>query len=218
MTYKLVIFDFDGTLADSFPWFLSVMNQVAEECGLRTIADHELEELRHMSARQIIKRQRVAPWKLPRAAMRLHELMAADAEQIRPFPGVADLLDQLSDAGLRVALVTSNSEANARLILGESACTRIEHFDCGASVFGKASKFRKTMKRLGATPAQTLCVGDELRDLDAARKVRAAFGAVGWGYTHPDALQAGKPTHYFPTLDDLAQLLLPAGEGRRAQG
>lgn len=209
MTYKLVIFDFDGTLADSFPWFLSVMNQVAEECGLRTIAEHELEELRRLSARQIVKRQRVAPWKLPRAAVRLHELMAADADQIRPFPGVCELLDRLVEAGVRTALVTSNSETNARLILGEAAA-RIEHFDCGASVFGKAAKFRKAMKRLGATPAQTLCVGDELRDHDAARKVRAAFGAVGWGYTHPDALRAGKPTHFFPTVDDLARTVLPA--------
>lgn len=209
MTYKLVIFDFDGTLADSFPWFLSVMNQVAQECGFRTIADHELEELRHLSARQIVRRQRVAPWKLPRAAVRLHELMAADADQIRPFPGVPELLERLAASDVRTALVTSNSETNARLILGEAAAARIEHFDCGASVFGKAAKFRKAMKRLGAAPAETLCVGDELRDQDAARKVRAAFGAVGWGYTHPDALQAGGPTHYFPTLDDLARTLLP---------
>lgn len=218
MTYKLVIFDFDGTLADSFPWFLSVMNQVAEECGLRTIGDHELDELRHLSARQIMKRQRVAPWKLPRAAMRLHELMAADAAQIRPFPGVADLIEQLAEAGVRRALVTSNSETNARAILGPDTAARIEHFDCGASVFGKASKFRRAMRRLGATPAETLCVGDELRDQDAARAVRAAFGAVGWGYTHPEALQAGKPTHYFPALDDLTRLLLPSQQGRCAQG
>lgn len=214
MTYKLVIFDFDGTLADSFPWFLSVMNQVAEECGFQTIADHELDELRRLSAREIMKRQRVPAWRLPRAAKRLHQLMTADADKIRPFPGVHDLLERLADAQVRIALVTSNSEANARLILGPEAASRIELFDGGASLFGKASKFRRTMKRLGVTPAETICVGDELRDHDAARKVRAAFGAVGWGYTHPDALRAGEPTHFFPTLDDLAQTLLPSRNAR----
>jgi phosphoglycolate phosphatase len=208
--YRLVIFDFDGTLADSYAWFLSVLNRVAAEFGFPAIPPEEIEELRRLSARAIVKRQRVPVWKLPRTAARVHELMARDAAAIRPFPGVVELLDALAANDVRIALVTSNSEANVRAILGPAAVARIEHFDCGAALFGKARKFRRTMKRLKVKPAETLCVGDELRDHDAARAARAAFGAVAWGYTHPEALQANRPDHFFSSLDDLARTVLPA--------
>jgi phosphoglycolate phosphatase len=210
VTYRLVIFDFDGTLADSFPWFLSVVNRVAGEFGLSGVPPEEVDALRRLSARELVRRQNVPAWMIPQIALRLRELMTAELDRISPFPGVAELIDDLALAGVQTALVTSNSAVNARAILGPACAGRFDHFECGASIFGKPAKFRRVVRRAGVAAAETLCVGDELRDHEAARAARLDFGAVAWGYTAPEALQAVGPDHFFPTVEALARALLPA--------
>ena len=56
MKYKLVIFDFDGTLADSFEWFLGVVGELAARHKFKTFARSELDELRGSSARTVLAR------------------------------------------------------------------------------------------------------------------------------------------------------------------
>ena len=63
--YDLIIFDLDGTLVDTFPWFLRNLNQVAAKFRFRGVQDHEVEALRHFSARQLIAHLKVPAWKLP---------------------------------------------------------------------------------------------------------------------------------------------------------
>ena len=63
--YDLVIFDFDGTLADTFPWFCSVINDVADEYGFRRVTENQLEEFRSLGATEIIQRLEVPRRKLP---------------------------------------------------------------------------------------------------------------------------------------------------------
>ena len=55
MKYRLAIFDFDGTLADSFPFFIRVFDQLADRHGFRRIAPDEVPALRHYSARQMMR-------------------------------------------------------------------------------------------------------------------------------------------------------------------
>jgi len=139
MPYSLVIFDLDGTLADSFPWFLRNVNDVADRFGFRRIADDDVESLRHAGSREIIRRQEVPMWKLPLIARHMRRMKAADLDGIPLFPGVETMLQGLRDGGLTLALVTSDHEANARRPLG-AAANLFAHFDCGASLFGKASE------------------------------------------------------------------------------
>ncbi len=65
VTYQLVIFDFDGTLADSFPWFVQVFATLAKRYRFRRITEQEGAMLRGYSARQIIRYLDIPAWKLP---------------------------------------------------------------------------------------------------------------------------------------------------------
>jgi phosphoglycolate phosphatase len=207
---RLVILDFDGTLADSFPWFLDVLNGVADRYRFRRVRGDQVDMLRGRSARQIIAHLGIPFWKLPLVARHMRGLAARDAERIRLFPGVADMLDELSGSGLTLAIVTSNSEENVRRTLGPSA-SRIAIFSCGSSTFGKAAKFRTVTKQAGVPPQAVLCIGDELRDLEAARACGMRFGAVGWGYTRLDALEAAAPDIVFRAVAEIAaELTRPA--------
>jgi len=68
LPYSLAIFDLDGTLVDSFPWFLRTINDVADRFGFRSVRDEDVEGLRHASTRDILSRLEVPLWKLPAIA------------------------------------------------------------------------------------------------------------------------------------------------------
>ena len=200
---RLVIFDFDGTLCDSGDWFLSVIDHLAGIFHFRTIKPDEVEMLRHKSSREVIKYLQIARWKLPFIAWYVRRLVGRNVGQIQLFPGMPDMLEQLRAMGLRIALVTSNSEDNARRILGPDNAGRIEYFACGSSLFGKAPKFRKTLKELGVAANEAVAIGDETRDVDAAREVGMRAGSVLWGYNTEDVLVRMKPDALFREPQDI---------------
>ncbi|WP_456746445.1 HAD-IA family hydrolase [Bradyrhizobium sp. USDA 4354] len=215
MPYALAIFDLDGTLADSFPWFLRTINDVADRFSFRRVAHEEIEGLRHASSREILARLEVPLWKLPAIARHARRLKAEAASEISLFAGVEAMLRTLAENGVQLALVTSDSEVNAREKLGESAAL-FSHFDCSASLFGKAAKFRRVIRRARVEPVQVISIGDEVRDLEAARAVGIACAAVCWGYAAPAALRAHKPDHVFERMDEIVSTLCPGAVARRA--
>jgi phosphoglycolate phosphatase len=206
MRYKLVIFDFDGTLADSFPWFCRILNDVADRFRFKRTEPHEIDVLRTMSARDLMRHFGIPAWKMPFIAHHIRKRKSLELGETRLFGGVDRMLRELSDAGITLALVTSNSEANARAILGESA-DLIRIYECGVSMFGKGARFRKVLRRSRIAPNDTISIGDEIRDLEAAQKQGIAFGAVTWGYTTAEALVARSPSMEFRTIDEIAARL-----------
>jgi len=211
MRYRLAIFDFDGTLADSAGWFVGVLNDLARRHGFRQVDEVEIEALRRCGNREIIRRLAVPRWKLPLIAASLRARMAEEAAAIALFPGVEAALLALGGAGVVCAVVSSNAEANVRRILGPDAAAAVSHFACGAGLFGKARLFRRVMRRADVPASQTICIGDEQRDIEAARAAGAAAGAVLWGYASPDLLVRCGPTLAFERPADIALRLLPQG-------
>lgn len=207
MRYSHLIFDFDGTLADTFPSFLENMKKTAEHFGLRDIDETLIEELRSLGAREIIQRLGIPAWKVPLVARFTRRLIADNAAELKLFPGIPELLAMLRQRGHTLSIVSSNSEANIRAILGAENVAHIAHFACGASLFGKASRFRQVLKRSGTTAAVSLAIGDEIRDIEAAREVGLAFGAVSWGYTRGEALRAHASTFVFDRVEDILGVL-----------
>ncbi|HTG32482.1 MAG TPA: HAD hydrolase-like protein [Thermoanaerobaculia bacterium] len=207
MLYRLAIFDFDGTLADSFPWFLGMVNGLADAHGFRRIEEHEIEMLRGQGARQIAGHFGVPAWKLPRIAHDMRRQMTRDIAGIALFPGVDRLLRELAGRGIRLAIVTSNSLGNVRQVLGPDSAALIQHYECGASLFGKRPKLRAVLRASGVPAAEAISIGDEIRDLEAARAEGIAFGAVTWGYTNPEALRAQNPEKMFVSPEEILQKL-----------
>jgi phosphoglycolate phosphatase len=207
MRYRLAIFDFDGTLADSFPWVMGMMNEVADRFNFRRVEDHEIDSLRLCDAREIMRRLGIRRWKLPMIAHYVRSRMAADVHQIHMFPGAADMLTELSEAGVRLVVVSANGEETIRKVLGVHAA-RIEAYAGGVSLFGKRSKLMRMSKLTGVPAAQALVIGDEIRDLDASRAAHMAFGAVSWGSTRPPAFIARSPDYLFAEMAEISATIL----------
>jgi phosphoglycolate phosphatase len=205
--YKLVIFDFDGTLADSSRWLARELPPLAVRFGFRQVCEAEIETLRSKHTREILEYLGVSRWKLPFIARRLRQRMGQDAAEIQLFPGAKALLRRLAGQGVVLGVVSSNSAENVRRILGPEAAALVEHYECGAALFGKAAKFRKVVRRARVKPCETLCIGDETRDIEAARQAGLASGAVVWGYARRELLASRAPTWLFETPDDVADRL-----------
>lgn len=205
--FPLVVFDFDGTLADSAEWFIRSLNGVARRYGFREASAEEIEALRGASTREVLRRLRVPVWRLPAIARHMRALVRRDAAAIQLFPGVEDLLATLHAAGVQIAIVSSNAEDNVRRVLGDGVAQRIDRFVCGASLFGKAAKIRALIRSSGLAPSQVLCIGDETRDVEAAHAAGARAGAVAWGYARPAALERALPDFLFHSIHDLRESL-----------
>lgn len=210
---RLIAFDFDGTLADTFRWFCDNLNEVAARYRFRRVEADETERLRGLGARAILKDLGIPAWKVPLIARHMRALATRDAGQVRLFPGVPEMLADLDAAGFRLAVVSSNSEANVRRALRASAGL-IRHYDCGASLFGKARHLRAVARAAGVEPAAMLAVGDELRDAEAAAQAGCAFAAVAWGYNSSEALAGARPVHLFAEPGEVAPAL--AGSNGRS--
>lgn len=205
--YALAIFDFDGTLADSWGVMGRAIVEAAGQFGYRPLTAEESERLRGLDNRAVMAAMGVKMWQLPRIALHMRQVALSQADQIPLFAGTADLLRGLDAAGVRIAVVSSNGEEVIRRVLGADLCALVCDMDCGAAIFGKAAKFRRVVRRAGVTPAQAIGVGDEGRDIDAALAAGMASAAVTWGYATRDLLESRSPSHVVTSMGELLQVL-----------
>jgi phosphoglycolate phosphatase len=206
MRYRLAIFDFDGTLADSFPFFLSVFNRIADEHGFRRVDLDHIERLRHFGTREMMRHVGMPAWKLPLAAASFKTLMRENAGQVRLFPQVDHALRELARGDVKLTIVSSNAEDNVRQVLGPELSPLISQYECGMSIFGKTARIRKVLRCAATAPAAALYIGDQTTDADAARRAGVAFAAVHWGYAPIEALRKVAPEHEFDLPASLAAI------------
>jgi phosphoglycolate phosphatase len=205
MRYRLVIFDFDGTLADTLPWMRSVFNELADEHGFRKVPLEEHGRFQDLHGSALLKALDLPLWKLPRVVSAMRSKMALHVDQLSLFAGIDEMLRRLSLSGARLAIVSSNSQVNVEKILGTKNTALIQHFACGVSMMGKASRLHAVVRKSGVARENSIYIGDEIRDAEAARKADIAFGAVSWGQHSVGALLAENPAEVFSSIQDLME-------------
>jgi phosphoglycolate phosphatase len=207
LKYRLAIFDFDGTLADTLPWMRSVFNELAEAHRFRRVEPHEFEGFRDLHGTALLRELGLPLWKLPRVMNDMRHRMAAHTGTLSLFPGMNEALQRLAGSGVQLGIVSSNSRENVERVLDAENTKLMAHFAGGVSLFGKASKLREVLRRSKVSAQESIYIGDEIRDAEAAAKVGMAFGAVTWGQQSAEALRAQNPTEMFATVQEMADKL-----------
>lgn len=195
--YKLAVFDSDGTLADTLPWFRAAYNQMAAKHGIAPLPEGQDDLLHTLSGRELLDHLQIPIWKLPRLVTGMRRLMAEHIHEFSLFEGIAASLQRLASNGVVLGVVSSNSRANVETILGPASAPLINHWACGASMFGKASKLRTVLRASGFPAREAIYIGDEVRDAEAAHKAGMAYGAVAWGIHRLETLQAQNAAEIF---------------------
>lgn len=212
MNYRLVVFDFDGTLADSMAATVHIFQTIGPRLGLKPF--HDLEAARRMPTRKVLKAVGCTFWKMPKIIRAFQAAAAEHAPHLKLHSGVPDALAALHARGTRLGILSSNREANIRTCLAANGVEDLFAFVVGhPQLFGKARAIRRIRRRERVEAADMVYVGDESRDLDAAKKAGVSVAAVGWGYHAPELLAGMNPTLMLHQPADLTRL---AGDGTTA--
>ncbi|MDH5673002.1 MAG: HAD-IA family hydrolase [Myxococcales bacterium] len=204
MAVRCVIFDFDGTMADSFDVALSIANRIAPEYGYRPALPDEVDRLRTCSYPELARELGVKTHKIPFIAARVRKEMQQVAGALRPTAGLPAVLEQLHTRGYSLGVFSSNSRRNVEIFLRENGLESFDFISTASNVWGKQRHLRSLMRRRGLSHNEVIYVGDETRDIDACRALRVPVIAVSWGYTAASRLQLHEPSFL---IDEPTQLL-----------
>jgi phosphoglycolate phosphatase len=194
MRERCVVFDLDGTLADTARDLIPVLNRTVAAAGVRAVGPEQIRTVAGNGARAMIERAfalsgiRLTP-NLHDSLFRrfLADYEANIAANTVLYDDVEAALSKLAQAGHPLAVCTNKPVAMARLLLEKLG---IAH-RFGAIAGGDSFDFRKpdprhlteTIRLAGALPSRAIMVGDSLTDIRAARQAGVPVIAVDWGYS-----------------------------------
>jgi phosphoglycolate phosphatase len=203
---KTLIFDFDGTIADSFELALDIAYDLM---GMERLSQAEINRLRGLPAAKIIRELHIPITKLPRIVIKGRQKMHERMHEVQPFEGMPEVLAALhTDKDLRLWVMSSNSEPNVRSFLRTYQLE--QYFDevyGNVGVFNKAPALRKVMRKNRLAAQDCLYIGDEVRDIAAARKAGLLPVSVSWGFQTAKALADHKPFALARKPADLLHIL-----------
>ena len=203
---KYVVFDFDGTIADSRTVFLSLYNNIAERYGYITIQESNLEYLRTLSIIERSKFLKVPLYRIPLMVMEFTKNYRKYIPQLTVYPGIKEMLFDLKDQGYKLAIISTNSVKNISAFLDQQ---QIDVFDdiISANLFGKHHSIHKFLSKYRLSPKELLYVGDESRDIIACKKCEVSCVWVSWGYDVEETIKKDAPNYIVHTADAIVSVL-----------
>jgi phosphoglycolate phosphatase len=206
VSYRVIAWDFDGTLADSLDGALRIYNQLAAEYGLVPIDDPT--PVRQMTIPAFLKAHRISLAKVPVLYSKFLKAQASQMASVRLHEGIPEVVGKLQEREYRLAVISSNTPENIRVCLRANGVEERFEFVLGYSrLFGKESAIRGLIKSLKLAPRDLLYVGDEVRDINAARKAGVTVASVCWGFNSEEALAAEHPEYIVHTPAELLNVL-----------
>lgn len=194
MAPKVIVFDFDGTLADTYDAFVEIANGLSDEFGYKPVDREELERLKTLSARDLIKQSEISPLKIPFVLKRVKSELNHKIKDLNPIQDIPGCLKQLKEQGYLLGIITSNAQENVLDFLNNHHLSDLFSFIyAGTTLFGKHKIINKLLQEQKLPPDEVIYVGDETRDIDSAKKSRIKVIAVTWGFNAADVLEKHHP-------------------------
>ncbi len=207
-----LIFDFDGTIADTLTAIVRITNRLAPAYGFTPTNPERLAYLRTLTPQQLLEQSEIPLFRIPFLIRRVRRELRHDIHQLMPIIGLPEVLHQLAQSHSLV-IVSSNSTRNIRQFLTQHDLLHLfDSIHANVSLLGKARRLRKILSRQGLTPSQTLYIGDETRDVVSAHEIGLPVAGVCWGFSSVDALAAQQPTFLTTAPEQLLEIArqLPA--------
>ena len=206
---SLIIFDFDGTLANTIDTGVRIFNDIASDYDLDPFTREEVIELRKLNIRAVLDRIGISKLTAIKIATRIRKEIHDRMDEVDLFPGIAAAVRCLHEKGFSMGIISSNSTENVRQFVHRfelSPC--FQFIEAGVSLFGKSSRINQVLRTQNTPPERTIYIGDETRDMEAARKSKVCAVAVCWGANEREAMKAEGPEFCVDTPLELVESVL----------
>jgi phosphoglycolate phosphatase len=191
---SLIIFDFDGTIADSLEIFIEATNRLAGDFGYQKISSSQLSLFRTLSLREMIRQLKVPTWKLPFFLRRFRKELNQLMIDLQLVNGMREALLDINQQNHRLGIVTSNSRQNVEGFLHLQGLHHLFEFIYGGQVLSGKAKVLKNLARLNRAEAkQLMFIGDETSDVKAAKQAGLTNIVVSWGFNDREVLVGSAP-------------------------
>lgn len=184
-----IVFDFDGTLVESVKAMVQIINNLSDVYNFRKVKESEIEDFKKNGSKQMIKELGIPLFKLPKIITEIRKGLNKQIETLMPVKDIPKIIRLLSKRGYRLGILTSNSSTNVKSFLKRN---NLEYFDfvhSESNFFGKDKVLKKLKRKL----INLVYVGDETRDIEAARKCGVKVVAVTWGLNTKKPLFDSRP-------------------------
>ncbi len=202
---NVVIFDFDGTIANTLKLADQVYLELTQRYNLKRFTKDEIHELKHLSFQERLKMHHINIFKLPRMMRRTRKIISKIILTTDPFVGIKELIESLKQEGYVVAIVSSNSKNNIKKFLDHHGFPQFDGILGKASIFGKDRLINKLMRRY--PHGKPLYVGDELRDIISTQDIGCPIVAVTWGYDDKATLIKDNPDYIADDIETLKHII-----------
>lgn len=214
---RSLLFDFDGTLMDTWPGIQSTLKAALTELEIPFEAHTVTRELVGMPLQKVFEKLMPGDGSGAEAAARKYRELfpRIGMPGARPFEGVPGLLEDLRMEGRQLYLVTARNEIITRRMMAEHGLTRFFAWVRGElegeAPEGKSHMVAEVLDRFDLDPPGCVMVGDRSYDVDAA--VANGIKAVGvtYGYGTAKELQDAGASHLAETVHELKKVLMDGG-------
>jgi len=204
---KFILFDFDGTIADTVNPIVDILNDLSGHYGYRKIDGEILERFRNQRNQDALKATGVHLYKILFIVRRVRQEMQKKIREIRPIAGIKETLSQLVQDGHRIGIVTTGSKRNVETFLKNNDLGDFEFIYAGKRFFSKGKILKRLLRKHKLTPVTAIYVGDQTSDIEAAREAGIKIVAVGWGFNSEGILRQYHPDALVKSPDELANSL-----------
>lgn len=206
MKYKLLLWDFDGTLANTLTLALNLYNRMAKEKQFKPITDPYA--VREMNMREFLKSHDVPIYRVPFAFAAFLKELGKLAASVSLNEGIGEALLQISAMGIQQGVVSSNATENIQQCLqSNNAETHFAYISGTSRIFGKERRLKSAARQFKVQASEVLYIGDEIRDIEASQAAGMDVAAVSWGLNSAEALANHHPTHLVSHPNELLQIL-----------
>lgn len=210
MKFKTVIFDLDGTIADTLPLCIAAFKKSIEPLLGKTLTDEEIIATFGPSEEGTIRKLIPAHEEAGIAAyLRYYEQLHDTCPS--PFLGITNLLEQLQAKGVQLGMVTGKGVHSTHLSLNQFGLNRFfETLETGRPEGpDKLNGIRRILSRLNTRREESLYVGDAPSDIRYCKEIGIPIAAAAWaGTANAGELAALQPDWLFNSVDDFTSWLL----------
>lgn len=204
---KTVLFDFDGTIADTFSTIVRLFNLHSYEFRLPKLTSREIDNFRSLGLREVLYKYKLHLFKLPFIAKKIRDKLNKKIKQVKTFPNIQGVLFKLKENQVRLGILSSNSKENIEKFLRANDLMIFDFIHSESNIFGKGRALKTLLKNYRLKKNEVIYIGDEVRDIEACHENGVKIVSVTWGFNKKEILKKNKPDYLIDNPQEILKMI-----------